>query len=158
MILRFILGVVLMGSLAGCATTQKPAASSQLQIRVAHIENQLDDHSQDIAQLQSEVERLSSNSQATRASIPLSSKDQKTLKPASLVTSETDPYQQILRVPVAPKEVQKALTNANYYTGAIDGKLGSGSQKAIKEFQKDHGLQADGIIGKKTWDALKSYL
>ena len=63
-----------------------------------------------------------------------------------------------LRVPVTPQEVQEALKTAGYYTGEIDGKLGPGSQRAIKDFQRDHDLESDGIVGKKTWAELKGYL
>jgi len=57
MIVRFIVGVVLMGSLVGCTTTQKPATTGQLQIRVTQIESQLDDQSLDITELQSTVKK-----------------------------------------------------------------------------------------------------
>jgi len=158
MILWSITVVVLMGSLVGCATTQKPTTTSQLQIRVAHIENQLDDQSQNIAQLQFTVEKLSLHSQAANVSITPISKTRATVKRSLTQTSKTAQYQQILRVPVTPQEVQMRLKNAGYYTGAIDGKLGSGSKKAIKEFQTDHDLESDGIVGKKTWAELKNYL
>jgi peptidoglycan hydrolase-like protein with peptidoglycan-binding domain len=55
-------------------------------------------------------------------------------------------------------EIQTALKNAGYYTGAIDGKLGPKSQKAIESFQKDNGLVADGKVGAKTWAKLQAHL
>ncbi|MFH1457947.1 MAG: peptidoglycan-binding domain-containing protein [Candidatus Omnitrophota bacterium] len=55
-------------------------------------------------------------------------------------------------------EIQTALKNANFYTGAIDGKIGPLSKKSIIEFQKANGLQADGKVGPKTWAALEKYL
>lgn len=58
----------------------------------------------------------------------------------------------------ANKEIQLALKNAGYYTGAIDGKLGPKSSRAIEEFQKANGLVADGKVGPKTWAALSRYL
>ena len=155
MILRFIMGIVLMGSLAGCATAQKPTTSGQLQIRVAHIESQLDDQRQDIAQLQSSVEELSLRGRTVTAP---SGNTREVVKPPLVKVSKTTKDQKILRVPVTPQEVQTGLKNAGYYTGAIDGKLGSGSKRAIKEFQTDHDLESDGIIGKKTWAELKNYL
>jgi len=158
MIVRFIIGVVLMSSLVGCATTQKPTTTGQLQIRVTQIESQLDDQSQDITELQSIVKKLSQNSQATSARITSTSKAKKAVQLSSTRISRTAQYQNILRVPVTPQEVQTGLKNAGYYTGAIDGKLGSGSKKAIKEFQTDHDLESDGIVGKKTWAELKNYL
>jgi len=158
MIVRFFIGVFLMGSLVGCATTQKSTTTGQLQIRVTQIESQLDDQSEDITELQSVVKKLSQGFQATFANGTPPSKTQKAVKSSSTRTSKIAQDQRILRVPVTPQEVQTGLKNAGYYTGAIDGKLGSGSKRAIKEFQTDHDLESDGIIGKKTWAELKNYL
>lgn len=55
-------------------------------------------------------------------------------------------------------QIQQALKNAGYYQGPIDGKIGPGTREAIKKFQADQGLTADGIVGRKTWEKLKSYL
>ncbi|MFA4888131.1 MAG: peptidoglycan-binding domain-containing protein [Candidatus Omnitrophota bacterium] len=62
--------------------------------------------------------------------------------------------------PYRPKatEIQAALKNANYYTGAVDGKIGPMTKKAIEEFQKANGLQADGKVGPKTWEMLSKYM
>lgn len=57
-----------------------------------------------------------------------------------------------------PQEIQTALKNANYYDGEIDGKIGPKSKKAILDFQKDNGLEADGKVGSKTWSKLKEHL
>ena len=37
-----------------------------------------------------------------------------------------------------------------------DGSFGAETQTAVKNFQKDHGLMEDGIVGQKTWEALES--
>ncbi|MBI4972883.1 MAG: peptidoglycan-binding protein [Candidatus Omnitrophica bacterium] len=55
-------------------------------------------------------------------------------------------------------EIQTALKNANYYTGPIDGKIGPLSKEAIKKFQQDNGLEADGKVGSKTWAVLGASL
>ena len=55
-------------------------------------------------------------------------------------------------------EIQTALKNAGFYSGAIDGKIGPNSKKAIIEFQKNNELVADGKIGPKTWAVLSRYL
>ena len=55
-------------------------------------------------------------------------------------------------------EIQTALKNAGYYTGALDGKLGPMSKKAVEEFQKANNLKADGKVGPKTWELLKAHL
>lgn len=36
----------------------------------------------------------------------------------------------------------------------IDGRFGPATERRLKEFQRDHGLQVDGKVGPKTWDAL----
>ena len=54
--------------------------------------------------------------------------------------------------------IQKALKKAGYYQGAIDGKVGPGTRDAIRAFQQDNGLGADGVCGSKTWSKLKVYL
>ena len=50
--------------------------------------------------------------------------------------------------------IQKALKNRGYYTGAIDGIYGTGTKNAVINFQRDNGLSADGIAGKRTLAAL----
>ena len=55
-------------------------------------------------------------------------------------------------------EIQRALKKAGYYTGAIDGKAGPKTKKAIEDFQKAKGLKADGKVGPKTWAELEKYL
>lgn len=53
--------------------------------------------------------------------------------------------------------IQKALKNAGYYQGAVDGKIGPATRKSIEAFQRDNGLAADGVVGRKTWSKLKVY-
>lgn len=55
----------------------------------------------------------------------------------------------------ATAEIQKALKNAGYYAGAIDGKKGPKTKKAIEDFQRANSLEADGKVGPKTWAKLK---
>lgn len=53
--------------------------------------------------------------------------------------------------------IQKALKAAGYYNGALDGKIGPETRKAIKAFQADNGLTADGVVGRQTWKKLQAY-
>ncbi len=55
-------------------------------------------------------------------------------------------------------QIQKALKNAGFYQGSIDGKIGSKTKEAIIKFQKVNGLKADGIVGKRTSAELSRYL
>ncbi len=48
------------------------------------------------------------------------------------------------------KIIQQRLKKWGYYTGKVDGILGSKSVAAIKKFQRNNGLVVDGIVGPKT--------
>lgn len=56
------------------------------------------------------------------------------------------------------KDIQTALKNAGFYNGAIDGKIGPASRRAISAFQSSNGLKADGKVGPKTWRVLEPFL
>lgn len=58
----------------------------------------------------------------------------------------------------AVKELQNLLLDHGYKLPqyGADGDYGAETVKAVKEFQKDHGLETDGICGAKTWAALKA--
>lgn len=56
------------------------------------------------------------------------------------------------------KQIQTALKNAGYYQGTIDGKIGKQTRQAIKKFQKENNLNADGKAGKATWSLLSKHL
>ncbi len=48
------------------------------------------------------------------------------------------------------RQVQKKLKQLGLYSGSVDGIYGTGTQKAVRQFQKNCGLTADGIAGPKT--------
>ena len=52
------------------------------------------------------------------------------------------------------KQIQQKLKRWGYYTGAIDGVFGAKTRSAVVLFQKRNGLVAEGIVGKKTLQAL----
>ncbi|MDO8525938.1 MAG: peptidoglycan-binding domain-containing protein [Candidatus Omnitrophota bacterium] len=56
------------------------------------------------------------------------------------------------------KDIQRALKNAGFYAGSVDGKIGPRTKKAIEEFQRSKGLKADGKVGPMTWAELEKYL
>lgn len=56
------------------------------------------------------------------------------------------------------KQIQLALKNAGYNPGRVDGTMGRQTRIAIKSFQKDNNIRADGRVGKQTWNLLKKYL
>lgn len=53
-------------------------------------------------------------------------------------------------------ELQNKLVKLGYYLGScgVDGDFGKDTEKAVKQFQEDRGLTADGVVGAKTWEAL----
>jgi hypothetical protein len=51
--------------------------------------------------------------------------------------------------------VQSALAREGYYDGAIDGRLGPGTQKALRRYQRDHGLPVTGGISRAVIEALQ---
>jgi len=51
-------------------------------------------------------------------------------------------------------EVQAILTRQGFNPGSLDGIFGFASDKALRQFQKSHGLKADGVVGPNTWKKL----
>lgn len=152
---KLILGLWGIVFLMGCATTSQPSEVNRLQIKLAQLERQLDEKDQEISDLKNDMQDLSA--QVENRELPAQAVDfNEADAAASRAASPGD--NTIIRVSATPQEVQRALKKAGYYTGAIDGKIGSGTQKAISSFQKDNNLKSDGIIGRQTWGALKIYL
>ena len=52
------------------------------------------------------------------------------------------------------RAVQQSLKEKGYYNYTVDGIFGTRTQSAVKSFQRDNGLQPDGIAGEKTLKAL----
>ncbi len=81
---------------------------------------------------------------------------------ASYAASSAEPYAGVYRTPsgfeLPAADVQKALKGAGYYHGEVDGKVGPDTREAVRKFQRDNGLTPDGIIGKTTWNRLKTHL
>ncbi|MGE8077622.1 L,D-transpeptidase family protein [Peribacillus loiseleuriae] len=55
---------------------------------------------------------------------------------------------------VEVSELQKQLTSLGFSTNGSDGVFGPATEKAVKEFQKNRKLKADGIVGTMTKKAL----
>lgn len=49
------------------------------------------------------------------------------------------------------KQLQSALKDLGYDVGAVDGKFGAQTERAVKNFQKAQGIAADGVVGDVTW-------
>ena len=50
--------------------------------------------------------------------------------------------------------VQTRLQELGYYSGAIDGQFGNGTEEAVRLFQRQNGLDVDGVIGSQTLAAV----
>ncbi len=181
---RLCMTIILIASLSGCATT---AAVTQVQNRVAQIEMEIGQNNDDIRNLTTEIRTLGEDIEtydyADRAypssgvaPVPIPSQkddsvfdenDQQFLYTMGGTFESSAPKQaavsvnrstDVIRVDVTASTLQVALKNAGFYAGAVDGKIGLQSKKAIREFQDANGLKADGIVGPKTWGILKIYL
>ena len=54
------------------------------------------------------------------------------------------------------EELQKRLQALGYYHGEIDGQFGPGTREAVFDFQKNNGLDTDGLAGSETLTLLYS--
>lgn len=52
------------------------------------------------------------------------------------------------------RNIQTRLKNWGYYKGSVDGIYGTLTRSAVKAFQKNHGIKADGICGVKTLELI----
>lgn len=51
-------------------------------------------------------------------------------------------------------QVQRRLASGGYYSGRIDGVMGSGTRLAIRAFERSHGLPVDGTIHRRLLAAM----
>ena len=54
----------------------------------------------------------------------------------------------------AVSQLQQRLKELGYYSGTVDGQFGNGTRTAVKLFQEQNGLEADGVFGANTSAAL----
>lgn len=152
--------ILLIGGLAmmltGCVTTQNKSSMDQLQIRVVDLEKKLEERDSEIVDLKYQIKDLSSRVEDQ----PSSSYEEPATVKSSASTKEAVPASdnKIIKVSASVSDVQRALKNAGFYKGSIDGKIGQQTKKAVESFQRQHNLTADGIVGRRTWEELKVYL
>ena len=52
------------------------------------------------------------------------------------------------------EELQRELKQLTFYDGPIDGVFGTTTANAVRAFQTNNKLTADGVVGRNTWSAL----
>jgi hypothetical protein len=62
------------------------------------------------------------------------------------------------RVLLSTREIQAALVELGYDPGPIDGIWGRKTRSAVRAFQRDAGLVADGVVGGRTRGAMRARL
>jgi len=137
-----IIPVVVLCLASGCATTKphRPDPAQDPQRQIAELQSQLQAKDQEIQDLHYQLEN-------SRQALPA----------ANFTPSGGGDPKNILRVSgVSEMDVQKALSRAGFDPGPVDGRLGKKTRAAVKAFQRRHNLSADGVVGEKTWAALRS--
>ncbi len=143
----FIVALGLVVCLVGCGKKQQPISETQEPISIE------------------ELSKLNTSEQltpemATKTAPEVTVTTSSAVAPAEMKASEAKLEQLPPSGPYKPttSEIQTALKNAGFYTGMIDGKKGPLTKKAVEDFQRTNGLNADGKVGPKTWAALSKYL
>ena len=134
----FVLGMLF---LAGCATApaRRVDAQADLAAQVTALQGQLQDKDRRIQDLETQIDSAKGS-----------------LSPASSFSGKTAGKSKSIGVPgVLVMDVQKALERKGLDPGPADGRMGRRTKKAVKEFQRKNNLNADGIVGEKTWALLK---
>jgi murein L,D-transpeptidase YcbB/YkuD len=164
--IKFLAGILGLAFLAsGCASTQPPSTLNQLQIKVAQLERKIEDKDEELTSLKKRVEDIEDDLDGLepysvvepsfgnyRETAPA-----ERIKDVRSVPATVKDEENIIRVSAGALAVQQALKKSGYYTGAVDGKAGPATKKAVENFQKDQGLKVDGIVGQQTWDRLRAH-
>ncbi|MFA5356987.1 MAG: peptidoglycan-binding protein [Candidatus Omnitrophota bacterium] len=126
-------------SLNGCAAgrKQKDLELQGLRNQVSALESKLDAKDEEIMNL--------------REALMKSAEDQPAMTSKKKVVAE-------VKSRPNTKQIQIALENAGYNPGRLDGRMGKRTREAIRAFQRDNNLRADGKVGKMTWALLGKYL
>ena len=158
MLLRLLSIFILVIAFSGCATTKMKTQNEETESRVTELEKNLQAKDAQIVDLQYQVKDLSSKIETSKPAESEQVSQESSAQAGLVKPLGISDNLQIIRVKASPDKIQRALKSAGVYTGPVDGKMGPGTKTAIIEFQKSHGLKADGVLGKKTWEELKVYL
>ena len=128
--------------MSGCAGAQIKQYESQIQElndKISYLELSLKDKEQELDSLK---DQLALAEQQPEEQIELKQEEKADIAEPKLTT----------------EQIQFALTDAGFYNGPIDNKMGPKTIEAIKAFQKANNLKADGVVGPETLVLLKKYL
>ena len=145
-----VLFVAVAVSLSGCASGRTRQELARLQSQVGVLDERV-----------TQLERsATSGTPAAPASETVSTGEEAVSSVATSEKSATAAKPAARKAPLkfSTRDIQQALKNAGFYQGAVDGKMGSMTREAVKEFQHVHGLTDDGVVGKQTWAKLSAYL
>lgn len=139
---RKMLLILVLFLICGCATTGKNNTSEfevqELKNKILVLEKQIQEKNDLINDLKESLRNAQENNYA-KTTCKKSSVKNKTTKRTT-------------------KQIQTALKNAGYNPGTIDGKMGNQTRSAIKSFQKDNSIKANGKVNDRTWNILSKYL
>jgi len=139
-------------SFVGCAGNKK------LEKDVEALRMQVNTLSSDVSQLDAQQKELEAKGQADTTSAVGSFDDSSASAPVSIKGgSGANVYRTPSGFTIQTTSLQRALKNAGYYKGPVDGKAGAGTKDAIRRFQADNGLTADGVAGRQTWAKLQAH-
>lgn len=141
MLRKGVVSLVVVGMflLSGCATfgKKKDLEMQGLKNQISALESQMQAKDEEINSLKEALDKTTMEKQGADI----------TIKGAAETKSRP-----------SVKQIQVALRNAGYNPGACDGRMGRQTRDAIKAFQKDNNLLADGKVGKRTWSILRQHL
>lgn len=148
-------------ALAGCATAQKPENPDlqRMLSRIDILEDEIKGQDAQIESMQDELIQVKQDCKRTTSNTAEISSIKMNKQTIIMPDISDEELAEIIKVEgVSEDQVQSALKRAGFYKGTVDGKIGPKTKEAIKAFQKSNGLTADGVIGRKTWEKLRSNL
>ncbi len=77
-----------------------------------------------------------------------------TKAPPAIHAEPTEPLLRAGSIGIEVVRLQERLRQLGFYSGDADGQFGSATQRAVTLFQEHHRLEADGMAGARTLEAL----
>jgi predicted RNase H-like nuclease (RuvC/YqgF family) len=170
-IVTFIALLSLVLVFSGCATMKAPVSEKNLKGEVERLKQENETLAMQRDAYKMNVERLSQETKSKLDNLQnsLSQEKKRTMELETKITALSGELQSLKGIETTEakptlvtddftKKVQLALYTAGFDPGKIDGKMGTQTIQAVKNFQEANELKADGVVGKETWDKLQKYL